>query len=141
MSTLNKQLAFAAALALSAEVVQAEVVDIDVAELAYLMSRGVPLIDIRTESEWKSSGIIAGSKTLTFFDKRGHVDPVQWLEKARAIAKPEQPLILICRSGNRTRAAARFLSEQAGYKQVFHVTRGIGGWVNEGYPLTPYTAK
>lgn len=115
----------------------AEVVNIDNAELARLTASGVPLIDIRTENEWKSTGVIAGSKLLTFFDERGQANPAQWLEKARAIARPDQPVILICRSGNRTREASRFLSEQAGYKKVYNVSKGVGGWVSEGKTLVP----
>lgn len=139
---LNKQWALAVALGTSMTTAQAEVVDIDAAELVRLTAEGIPLIDIRTEGEWKSSGVISGSKLLTFFDERGHADPVKWLEKARSIAVgTAQPVILICRSGNRTRAVARFLSEQAGYKKVYHVSRGIGGWVGEGRPLAPYAAQ
>ncbi len=118
--------------------VRADVVNIDNAELARLMASGVPLIDIRTKGEWKQTGVIAGSKALTFFDERGQAQPKQWLEQARAIATPEQPVILICRSGSRTREATRFLSEQAGYKKVYNVRQGLGGWVGEGRPLVPY---
>ena len=128
----------AALLVLSAFSARAEVIDIDNAELARLTARGVPLIDIRTEGEWKNTGIIAGSKPLTFFDERGQANPKQWLEKASAIAKPDQPVILICRSGNRTREVTRFLSAQAGYKKVYNVRQGLGGWVGEGRPLAPY---
>lgn len=114
---------------------RAEVVNIDNAELAKLVASGVPLIDIRTEGEWKSTGVIRGSRLLTFFDERGQADPRRWLEKALPIAKPEQPVILICRSGNRTREASRFLSEQGGYRTVYNVSRGLAGWVGEGRPL------
>ena len=114
---------------------RAEVINIDNAELAKLVASGVPLIDIRTGGEWKTTGIIQGSQTLTFFDERGQANPRQWLEKARLIAKPEQPVILICRSGNRTREASRFLSEQGVFRTVYNVSRGIAGWVGEGRPV------
>ena len=117
---------------------RAEVIDIDNAELARLKASGVPLIDIRTEGEWKSTGVIDGSKLLTFFDERGRASPAQWLAQARAIARSDQPVILICRSGNRTREATRFLSEQAGYGKVYNVSNGVGGWLREGRPLMPY---
>ena len=138
MNALYRQLALAVALGVSAMTAQAEVVEIDAAEAARLTAKGIPLIDIRTEGEWKSSGVIAGSRLLTFFDAQGRADPAQWLAEARPIAGPEQPLILICRSGKRTRVAAQFLSEQAGYKKVYHVSGGIGGWVDAGRPLMPY---
>ena len=127
---------FAAALCLSALLARAEVINIDNAELARLAASGVPVIDIRTEGEWKTTGVIAGSKQLTFFDEQGNAIP-GWLEKAKAVAKSDQPVILICRSGNRTKAASQFLSQQAGYKTVYNVSRGLNGWIGEGKPLVP----
>ena len=128
----------AAALCLSALAVHAEVINIDSAELARLAASGVPVIDIRTEGELKTTGVIAGSKQLTFFDEQGNAVP-GWLEKAKAVAKPDQPVILICRSGNRTKAATQFLSQQAGYKTVYNVAKGLNGWLGDGKPLVPAT--
>ncbi len=122
-------------------VVRAEVVDIDNAELARLLAAGVPIIDIRTEGEWKESGVVPGSKLLTFFDEHGRSDPPAWLQKVQAVAKPKQPVIVICRSGNRTKVASQFLSEQAGYQTVYTVKGGIRAWEKEGRPLTPATGS
>ena len=115
-------------------------INIDNAELARLTASGVPLVDIRTEGEWKGTGVIAGSKMLTYFDEQGQANQPVWLEKLKGIAKPDQPVILVCRSGNRTKAATQFLSGQAGYKTVYNVTQGVGGWVKEGRPLVPMSA-
>ena len=120
-------------------VVHAEVINIDNAELARLTAKGVPIIDIRTAGEWKSSGVISGAKLLTFFDERGNANTAQWLASAKGIATPDQPVILICRSGNRTRAATQFLSEQAGYKTVYNVTHGMNGWMAEKRAIVPPT--
>jgi len=124
--------AFALLVALSA---RADVVDIDNAELARLAAAGVPVIDIRTEGEWKESGIIPGSRLLTFVDERGRTDAAAWLAKVQAVAKPEQPVIVICRSGNRTRAASQLLAQQAGYQKVYNVKDGIRSWAGDGRPL------
>ena len=124
-------------LCLSSLVARAEVINIDNAELARLAASGVPVIDIRTEGEWKETGVIVGSRLLTFFDENGRSNPPQWLEKLKPIAKSEQPVILICRSGNRTRAAAQFLSEQAGYKTVYNANQGIKAWAGDGRPMVP----
>ena len=137
MTRMLRSFLLCAALILGAAPARAEVVNIGNAELARLAASGVPVIDIRTESEWKSTGVIAGSRLLTFFDSSGRADTAQWLAKAGAFAKPGQPVILICRSGNRTRAATQFLSEQAGYKTVYNVSQGINGWIGEGRPLVP----
>ena len=121
----------------SALLAHAGVVNVDNAELARLTASGVPVVDIRTEGEWKDGGVIAGSKLLTFFDEAGRSDPPQWLEKLKAATKPGQAVILVCRSGKRSSAAAQFLSEQAGYKTVYNVGKGMNGWVGEGRPVVP----
>jgi len=115
----------------------AEVINIDNAELVRLTASGVPLVDIRTEGEWKDGGVVAGSKLLTFFDEAGRSDPPQWLEKLKAVTKHSQPVILVCRSGRRSSAAAQFLSAEAGYKTVYNVSKGMNGWVGEGRPVVP----
>lgn len=117
----------------------AEVINIDNAELARLAAKGVPVIDIRTAGEWKSTGVIPGSKLLTFFDEKGNANTAQWLASAKGLATPDQPVILICRSGNRTRAATQFLSEQAGYKTVYNVSGGVNGWLSEKRVVVPAT--
>ena len=125
---------------LASVTVRAEIINIDNAELAQLTAKGVPLIDIRTAGEWRDTGVIPGSRLLTFFDPSGHANPSQWLEHARSVARPDTPVILICRSGNRTQAVARYLSEQAGYKKVYNVTHGIGAWSRAGRPMVPPTS-
>lgn len=113
----------------------AEIIDIDNAELASLSALGVPVIDIRTAPEWKETGIVPGSHLLTYFDERGNADPAAWLKKVKAIARPGDPVIVICRSGNRTKAASQFLSQQSGYVKVYNVRRGIRAWAGEGRPI------
>lgn len=132
-----KQIIAAALLAFAALGASAEVVNIDSAELARLSASGVVVIDIRTEPEWKDSGVIAGSKLMTFFDEKGRSDPPAWLEKVKSVAKPDQPVILICRSGNRTRAATQLLSQQAGYKTVYNVSGGMNAWFKDGHATVP----
>jgi rhodanese-related sulfurtransferase len=116
---------------------RAEVVDIGSAELARLMAAGVPVIDIRTAPEWKETGILPGSYPLTFFDEKGRANPAAWLARANRIAKPGEPVVLICRSGNRTREVSAFLAQRAGYAKIYNVKDGIRAWVKEGRPITP----
>lgn len=126
-------------LALSSLLAHAEIIDIDNAQLAKLMQEGVPVVDIRLQSEWEETGIVSGSNLLTFFDEKGRADPVAWLEKVKPIAKPNEPVIVICRSGNRTKAVSQFLSQQAGYTTVYNVKSGIKGWIGAGGPVVPAT--
>jgi len=132
-----QRLLLATSLALSSLLAQAEVIDIDNAQLAKLMQGGVPVIDIRLQSEWEETGIVAGSKLHTFFDERGKADPAAWLDKVKPYAKPGDPVIVICRTGNRTKAVSQFMSQQAGYATVYNVKAGIKGWIRESGPVVP----
>ncbi len=123
-------------LAFASLAARAEVIDIDNAQLAELVANGVPVIDIRLPAEWEETGIVAGSHLNTFFDERGRSDPAAWLAKIKPYAAAEQPVVVICRSGNRTRAVSRFLSQQAGYATVYNVKAGIKGWLAERWPVT-----
>lgn len=132
-----KQAVGAALLFLCALGAQAEVVNIDNAELARLAASGAALIDIRTAPEWKETGVISGSKLLTFFDDKGRVDAPAWLDHLKSITKPGQAVVLICRSGNRSRTAAQFLSQQAGFKTVYNATGGMNAWSREARAVVP----
>ncbi|TXG87485.1 MAG: rhodanese-like domain-containing protein [Rhodocyclaceae bacterium] len=118
---------------------RAEVVDITNAELARLAISGVPVIDIRTEGEWKETGIVPGSRLITLFDEKGRADAPAWLAKVKEVAKPDQPVIVICRSGNRTKMASQLLAQQGGYAKVYNVKDGIRAWAAEGRTLAPAT--
>ena len=137
MKHATLRLILATALALPALAARAEVIDIDNAELARLVKAGVPVIDIRTQPEWEETGIVAGSRLLTFFDEKGRADPAAWLDKVKPVAGPRDPVIVICRSDNRTRPVSQLLSQQAGYAKVYNVRNGIKGWLRESGPVVP----
>lgn len=132
-----RHLLLSCCLALASLLAHAEIIDIDNSELERLMKSGVPVIDIRTMPEWQETGVIANSRLLTFFDEQGQVDAAAWLEKLKPIAKPNQPVIIICRSGSRSKAASQFLSQQAAYSRVYNVKSGIKGWLGNGGAVIP----
>lgn len=127
-------------LSLFATATRADVTHIDNEELARLMAAGVPIIDLRTEGEWKETGVVKGSRLMTFFDEKGRADAPVWVEKLKAVAKPDEPVVLICRTGNRTGVVARFLDETVGYRKVYNVKQGIYGWMKEKRPVEPALA-
>jgi len=132
-----KQFLALSVLCLAALAARAEIINIDNAELARLAASGVAVIDVRTAGEWKESGVIAGSRLITFYDEKGQANPPQWLAQVKAVAKPGQPVILICRSGKRSDVAAKFLSARAGYQTVYNVSKGLNGWVGDGRTTVP----
>ena len=111
--------------------------NINNAQLEQMLKTGVILVDIRLEEEWKETGIIKDTNTITFFTKTGRINP-DFMAQFTALVKPDQPVALICRTGNRTRAASQAIAKQLGYKKVYNVTHGIKGWIGEKRPVIVY---
>ena len=100
-------------------------------QLTELLAQGVKLVDIRRPEEWRQTGVIKGSHLITAFDGSGRL--VQdFPAKLTQLARPDEPVALICRTGNRTDALGRALMQQAGYQKVYNVTHGISDWIAKG---------
>lgn len=113
---------------------QAEIIDVGNEELQQLMAKGVQLIDLRTPGEWQQTGVVAGSHMVTLFDEKGRANP-DWSKEVNAISAPDQPIALICRSGNRTRAAAKLLNDATPARQIYNVRSGMNGWTQAAKPV------
>ena len=96
---------------------------------------GVSVIDVRRVDEWRATGIVPGSRTITAFDAEGNLDP-QLAEAVVASLPRDQPVALICRSGKRSAKAAQVLAERLGYQHVYDVEGGIQEWLRERRPVT-----
>ena len=104
------------------------VINVDNHELQSLMSKGTPVIDIREKFEWQETGILSESHLITFFDSEGKYDVEKWLAKLEIIAGPDDPIIIICRSGRRSLIVADYLSSKKNFLKVYNVEAGIKGW-------------
>ena len=105
--------------------------DLDNGQLETLLGQGVPVYDIRRPLEWQQTGVIEGSRLMTFVDAEGRVLP-DFLTRFTEQTATDEPVILICRTGNRTGTLARYLVEHLGYTQVYNVRRGIHDWIRDG---------
>ena len=109
------------------------------------------LVDVRTIAEYVFVGHpeMAYNIPLTFWDERSiqNVANETFIEDIKALFKPGDTLILICRSGNRILYALRML-RQEGFQKLFNVREGfegrkdsqglrnLNGWKNAGLPYT-----
>lgn len=96
------------------------------------------IVDIRTEPEWRQTGVVKGSHLITFFDAQGNYDAKAFLKKMDELAKEGKEIALICRTGNRTGQVANFMSQQ-GY-EVKNLDGGVMNLASEGYDFEPYPA-
>jgi rhodanese-related sulfurtransferase len=98
------------------------------------------LIDVRTKPEWQYVGVPAlqslGRDTL-FLSWQEYPEMRQHSDFAGAVAAQgvgrDQPVLLLCRSGVRSRSAAIALTA-AGYRQAYNVSEGFEGTLDsEGH--------
>lgn len=108
--------------------------NLDNEQLTILLQQDVPVYDIRRPDEWRQTGVVKDSKLLTFVDGSGRVMP-GFLNNFTAKIGKDDPVILICRTGNRTDTLARHLVEKMGYTQVYNVRNGISRWIRERRPI------
>lgn len=95
------------------------------------------IVDIRTAPEWQMTGVIADSVKLQSFDSSGKFDAQQWLsDLKKAQTSPDQPVILVCRSGNRSGKVGELLTKQLGINNIYHLNQGIESWKRSGLPLS-----
>ena len=101
-------------------------------QLTQLMKNGVQVYDIRRPEEWKQTGVIPGARLMTYQDANGNLMPWFFERFTKEIPK-DKPVVLICRTGNRTSKLAYALHSQYGYSRVYNLQRGIRQWINDGY--------
>lgn len=104
------------------------------------------LIDCRTQAEWTFVGVpaVPGTRLVEWTRWPGGVPNADFVAEASEGIDADQPIVVICRSGGRSAAAANALAV-AGYTQVFNVLEGFegdldahghrsGGWRGAGLP-------
>ena len=99
------------------------------------------VIDIRREEEWKETGILQGSNTITAFTKDGNIHPDFPKKFFDLINDIDVPILLYCRTGNRTGILGQALIDQVGQTNVSHLSEGIVGWKKQGYLTVDYKVE
>jgi len=85
---------------------------IDNAAFKKLQKEGVLVIDIRTQGEWETTGIIDGSRKMTFFSEQGQPLWADWFFELGQILKDKsEPFILYCAHASRTKELGRLLKK------------------------------
>ncbi len=107
------------------------------------------LVDVRTDAEWDFVGVpLVGRSVQVSWQDYPHMqrNPDFLAEIHAAGVRPNQPLLLMCKAGSRSFAAAEFLA-QNGFKTVFDIRDGfegernaqgqrrcVDGWIAAGLP-------
>ena len=107
----------------------AEIYEVNNEKIEMLLENSVPLIDIRTEGEWRETGVSKNSYLLTFFDKDGNYDFEKWMIEVGEIADENGPVIIMCRSGRRSRIVSNMIIKENSEYLIYHATNGIKSWI------------
>ncbi len=107
----------------------AEIYEVNNEKIKLLLESNVPLIDIRTEGEWYETGVIKSSHLMTFFDKNGSYDFRKWMTEVGEIANENGPVVIICRSGRRSRIVSNMIIKENSEYLIYHATNGIKSWI------------
>ena len=110
----------------------AEVVDVNNEEMIKLLNTNIPIVDVRRSSEWTQTGIIPNSILLTFFDKDGNYNFDEWYEKLPLEINEDNSIILICRSGKRSKVVANMIDEKFN-TIIYNAQSGINSWINKKF--------
>ena len=124
---LTRRLMIAAlALAPFAGVARAEGFETKPLSVEEMQANGGLIVDIRTPEEWAETGVIDGAKLVTFEGAQSFIAAV-----GPGLADGRD-LILVCRSGRRTAAAAEALQSMIP-NRIISVEGGMGRIIGEGY--------
>ena len=106
----------------------ADIVAVDNLQVQKLFKSGVSIVDIRTKGEWDKTGVIPQSILLTFFDSSGNYDFNKWYADLKKITPNYKSVIIICRSGRRSRLVANMINQK--YNDiVFDANMGMNSWI------------
>ena len=100
--------------------------EVTAAEATKLMEKSSPFIlDVRTPKEY-AAGHLEGAQLL----------PVQVLSSRmnQIAARKEEPVLVVCATGNRSTVAARLLMD-AGFTRVYNLRYGMKDWIRRGNPV------
>ena len=139
MRTLT--IAMAAWLMMAGTALAAEIKVLSAPEALQAVRTGaVVLVDIRQPEEWKQTGVAEGARLIPMRHPGGGAGFVRDL-LAAAQGDSNAPIALICRTGNRSGATARALSD-AGFTHILDVAEGMAGsgagpgWIKRDLPMT-----
>lgn len=111
----------------------AEVVNVNNEQIKELSKQNIPIVDIRRNSEWEQTGVVPKSILLTFFDKNGKYNFDQWYSNLRLKIGEGRPIILICRTGRRTKIIAEMMNKKLD-NLIYNAQNGITSWIEAKLP-------
>ena len=97
--------------------------EISIDEAQQLYQEGVFFLDVRTREEWDE-----------FHAPNSMLIPLDQLPNRVSELPTDEPIVVVCRSGNRSQAGRDILLDH-GFEQVTSMAGGLNAWRSAGYPI------
>ena len=108
----------------------AEIINVNNEQIKELSKINIPIVDVRRSSEWDQTGVVPNSILLTFFDKKGNYNLDEWYNQLRLKINEGEPIILICRTGRRTKIIAEMMDKKFD-NVIYNAKGGNTSWIDE----------
>ena len=121
--------------ALFTKFVNAEIIDINNRELSNLIEKEIKIIDVRTQNEWKSTGIIKGSFLVSLLNKNKKFIFEDWFAMFENNFGKNKSIIFICASGIRSNYISHLVKKKKPDLIIYNLKKGINYWIRSGYKI------
>lgn len=98
------------------------------------------IVDVRTTPEYTQVGHVKGTPLVVWPRDGADESIAAFVGEMRQVATPQEPVLLLCRSGARSHSAAHLLSH-LGYTRAYNILEGFEGppasgkgWLAAGLP-------
>ena len=112
--------------------VNAEVININNKELINLIEKEIKIIDVRTQNEWKSTGIIKGSFLISLLNKNKKFIFKDWYQMFNNKFGKNKSIIFICASGVRSNYISHLIQRKKPDLIIYNLRKGINHWIRSG---------
>ena len=112
--------------------VNAEVVNIDNKELSNLIEQKIKIIDVRTQNEWKSTGVIKGSFLISLLNKNKKFIFEDWYATFENKFGKNKSIVFICASGVRSNYISHLVQTRKPDLKIYNLEKGINHWIRSG---------
>ena len=121
---------------ISIKFVNAEVIDIDNSELKNLIEKDINIIDVRTQNEWESTGIIEGSILISLLDKKNKFIFENWYEDFKKKISKNESVIFVCALGVRSKFISNLVNKKKPDLKIYNLKKGINNWIRSGNKIS-----
>ena len=110
----------------------ADVINIDNRKLSNLIEKEVKIIDVRTQNEWKSTGIIKESFLVSLLNKNKKFIFEDWYAMFDNKFGKNNSIVFICASGVRSNYISHLVQRRKPDLKIYNLKKGINHWIRSG---------